>query len=228
MRSSLVARTQGRVGRVLVDEGQGVRAGQPLLEMETDYLKLDVARAEAEVARAQAGATEASHDFERKQVLLPKGSVSQATFDRAAAGAAQAAAARASAEASLALARQRLADAVLTSPFEGVVAERHADAGEFLGDGSVAFVLEQRAPLRLRFRVPERYLAQVRTGQKVTAHVDPYPDTPFTGKLTLVGQSVDPASRTFLAEADFANADHRLRPGLFARVDVELGAGPRE
>jgi membrane fusion protein (multidrug efflux system) len=223
IRSDLVPRTSGRVGRVLVDEGQLVRRGQVLLELETDYLKLDVARAEADLARAEAAATDARRDFERKTGLKEKGSVSQAAYDRSQAGAEQAAATRAAARAALDTARQRLADAVLTSPVDGVVAARRTDVGERLGEGSVAFVVEQTAPLKLRFRVPERYLAAVRVGQAVKATVDPYPGTEFEGTISLVGGSVDPATRTFLAEAEFANRDRRLRPGLFARVTVEAG-----
>ena len=222
IRSDLVPRTGGRVGRVLVDEGQLVRKGQPLLELETDYLKLDLARAEAELARTESAATDAQRDFERKKGLATKGSVSQAAYDRSQAGAEQATAGRAAARAALDTARQRLADAVLTSPVDGVVATRRTDVGERLTEGTVAFVVEQTAPLKLRFRVPERYLAAVRVGQNVKATVDPYPGTEFVGTLSLVGGSVDAATRTFLAEAEFPNGDRRLRPGLFARVALDV------
>jgi membrane fusion protein, multidrug efflux system len=224
VRSDLVPRTGGRVARVLVDEGQLVRKGQPLLELETDYVKLDLARAEADLARADAAAQDAERDFERKKGLATKGSVSQAAYDRSQAGAEQATAARAAARAAVDTARQRLADAVLTSPVDGVVAARRTDVGERLGEGTVAFVVEQTAPLKLKFRVPERYLAAVKVGQTVKATVDPYPGVEFEGTLSLVGGSVDAATRTFLAEAVFPNRDRRLRPGLFARVALDIRA----
>jgi len=225
VRSELVMRLPGRVARVLADEGQTVRHGQPLLELETEYLQIDLRRAEAELARASATDAEARRDLERKRGLLAKGSVSQALHDRTLATAEQAAAGLAAAQAALDLARQRLADAVLLSPIDGVVAERRTDVGERLGDGSVAFVVEQTAPLKLRFRVPERYLTAVRAGQPVEARVDPYPGQVFGGHVALVGGTLDPATRTFLVEAQFANRDGRLRPGLFARVTVPA-AGP--
>lgn len=220
--SRLVARTPGRVGKVLVDEGESVHQGQPLLELETDYLKIDLQRAEAELARAQAAAADAARDFERKRDLLAKGSVSPAVHDRSRAAAEQAEAVRRSAEAGLALARQRLSDSVLVSPIGGVVAERHADVGERLSEGTVAFVLQQVAPLRLRFRVPERYVGAVRSGQPVKASVEPYPGESFAGHISLVGQSIEVATRTFMVEAEFPNRDGRLRPGLFARVEADL------
>lgn len=222
VRSDLVARTAGRVARVLVDEGEAVRRGQPLLELETQYLTLDVRRAEAELARAKAAADEAGRDFERKEGLVAKGSVSQAVYLRSKAGAEQAEAAVEAATAALDLARQRLKDAVLVSPVDGVVAARRTDVGERLGESTVAFVVEQTAPLKLRFRPAERYLARVHPGQKVRARVDPYPGVDFEGAVRLVGGSIDPSTRTFLVEAEFPNRDGRLRPGLFARVEVDL------
>jgi len=224
VRSELVARQPGRVSRVLVDEGQRVRRGQPLLELETEYAQLERERAQAELSRTRAAAQEARRDFERKRDLLVKGSVSQALHDRTQATWEQAQAAEAAAQAALGLAEQRLADAVLRAPIDGVVAERRTDVGERLGDSTVAFVIEQTAPLKLRFQVPERHLRGVAPGAVVRASVDPYPGEVFTGRVIAVGGSIDAASRTFFVDAEFANADGRLRPGLFARVETDLDA----
>lgn len=224
VRSELAMRFPGRVGKVFADAGQRVRVGQPLLELETDYLRLDLQRAEAELRRAQAAADEAARDFERKRELVAKESVAQAVYDRTKAVHDQALAALAVAEAAQALARQRLDDAVLRSPIDGVVMERRTDPGERLGDSSVAFVIVQTAPLKLRFQLPERYLPAVAKGQPVRATVDPYPGERFGGRVSAVVDAVDPATRTFVVEAEFPNRDGRLRPGLFARVELTLGA----
>ncbi len=223
-RSELSAKLTGRVGRILADEGARVRKGDALLELESDYLRLEEERAEAEASRARAAEEEARRDFERKKDLVAKGSVPQSVFDRSKAAHEQAQGARAAAEASLALTRQRLADTLLVSPLNGVVMERRVDVGERLGDNTVAFVVVQTAPLKLRFRVPERYLAQVRRGQPVRASVDPYPGRTFEGRVAVVVQAVDPASRTFGVEAEFENRDGRLAPGLFARVELDLAS----
>ncbi|MCG3195060.1 MAG: Multidrug resistance protein MdtA [Thermoanaerobaculia bacterium] len=223
VRSELVSRVTGRVLRILVDEGARVAAGQPMLELETDYLKLDVTRAEAEVARAAAAASEAERDFNRKKELIARQSVAPAVYDRSLAALEQANAARQAAQAALDLAKQRLSDAVLRSPIDGVVLERKSDVGERLSEGTVTFVVVQTAPLKLRFRVPERYLGTVATGAKVKAQVDPYPSETFDGKVSVVVPAIDPSSRTFAVEALFDNRDGRLRPGLFARVTLDLG-----
>ena len=221
--SEVAVRMPGRVGRVYADEGQRVRRGQPLLTLETEYLSLDLKRADAEVARAKAAAADAERDFKRKEELIAKGSVARAAYDRSQSNYDAAQAGVAAAEATRDLARQRLADAVLHSPITGVVAERRADVGERLGDSSVAYVVVQTSPLKLRFQLPERYLARVKRGQAVRATVDPYPGQTFSGKVSLVGGVVDPSTRTVAVETEFANADGRLSPGLFARVEIDLG-----
>ncbi len=225
-RSELSAKLTGRVGRILVDEGARVARGDALLELESDYLRLEAERAEAEASRARAAEDEARRDFERKKDLVAKGSVPQSVFDRSNAAHDQAQAASAAAQASLALTRQRLSDAVLVSPVDGVVMERRVDVGERLGDNTVAFVVVQTEPLKLRFRVPERYLGQVRPGQPVRAAVDPYPGRTFEGRVAVVVRAVDTASRTFGVEAEFGNRDGRLAPGLFARVELDMAPPP--
>ncbi|HWN42180.1 MAG TPA: efflux RND transporter periplasmic adaptor subunit [Thermoanaerobaculia bacterium] len=221
--SEVAVRMPGRVGKVFADEGQRVRRGQPLLTLETEYLSLELKRADAEVARAKASAADAERDFKRKEELIAKGSVARAAYDRSQSTYDAARAGVAAAEAARDLARQRLADAVLHSPITGVVAERRADAGERLGDSSVAYVIVQTSPLKLRFQLPERYLARVKRGQAVRATVDPYPGQTFTGKVTVIGGVVDSSTRTVAVETEFSNADGRLSPGLFARVEIDLG-----
>jgi membrane fusion protein (multidrug efflux system) len=219
-RSEVSPKEPGRVAAVYVDAGSRVTRGQPLLTLETDYFRLEVQRADADLARAKAAEADARRDLERKKGLLGNQSIPQATYDRSQSAHDQAVAGVASAEAALALARQHVADAVLRSPFTGVVSERRTDVGQRLGEAGVAFVIEQTAPLKLRFSLPERYLGEVRTGQTVTARFAPYPGEAFAGRIKTVGGVIDPQSRTFFAEAELANSDGRLRPGLFARVDL--------
>jgi RND family efflux transporter MFP subunit len=227
VRSELAMRLPGRVGRVFVDEGARVHRGQPLLELETEYLKLDLQRADADVTRAHAASQDAERDLGRKKELIAKSSVSQAAYDRSGSAYDSAKAAEQSAVVARDLARQRLADAVLRSPIDGVVAEKRTDVGQRLGDNTVAFVVAQTSPLKLRFKLPERYLSAVHRGQAVTASVDPYPREPFRGQVTLVGGVVDPATRSFNVETEFANRDGRLQPGLFARVELQVSPTPQ-
>lgn len=220
--SNLSPRLPGRVETVYVDAGEAVRRGQPLLKLETRYTELEAQQAGAQAAQARAALTEAANDFQRKKELFDKGSVPQATFDRASSARDQAQAALASASAALETARARSADAILRSPFDGVVVERRTAVGERLQDNSVAFVIGQTAPLDLRFQMPERFLPAVREGQAVRASVDAYPGVVFEGRVDVIAQTVDPSSRSFFVEAVFPNQDRRIRPGMFAQVHIDL------
>jgi membrane fusion protein (multidrug efflux system) len=222
VRSELAPKTPGRVARVYVNEGSRVKRGQALLELESDYARLNLQAAEAQVAQAKAARDEAARDLERKKGLSAKDSIPKATLDRSQAAFDQTNAALAGASAQAALLRQQIADSTLRSPVDGIVAEKRTDVGARLGDGGVAFVVVQLSPLKLRFAVPERYLARIQIGDKVTARVDPYPNETFEGTIKTLGGVIDPKTRTMFAEAEFANRDGRLRPGLFARVETKL------
>jgi membrane fusion protein, multidrug efflux system len=222
VRSELSPKTPGRVSKMFVDEGSRVRRGQPVLQLETDYAGLNLRSAEAEVARAKAARDEAARDLERKKGLAAKGSIPGATLDRSQAVFEQASAALSGASAQVSLLRQQIADSTLRSPVDGIVAEKRTDVGARLGDGGVAFVVVQLSPLRLRFQVPERYLGRIKAGDRVSARVDPYPNETFEGTIKTIGGVIDPKTRTMFAEAEFRNADGRLRPGLFARVETKL------
>ncbi len=222
VRSELAARVPGRVARMYVDAGSMVRRGDPVLALETDYLSLQLQQAEAEAARMKAMRDEASRDVERKKELIAKDSIARATFDRSQSMFEQASAGYAGAMAHVNLLRQQLADSTLRSPISGVVAEKRTDVGQRLADNTVAVVVVQLSPLKLRFSIPERYLSKVQRGNHVTARVDPYPTETFTGTIKTIGGVIDPQTRTMFAEAEFANSDGRLRPGLFARVEAKL------
>lgn len=222
VRSELAPKIGGRVARLFVDEGSIVRRGQPVLALETDYVRLNLQAAQAEVARAKAARDEAMRDLQRKSDLVAKGSIPRATFDRSQAMADQTNAALAAANAQVALLQQQLADSTLRSPVDGIIASKRTDVGARLGDGGIAFVVVQLSPLKLRFQVPERLLGKIKVGDRVTARVDPYPNETFEGTIKTVGGVIDPRTRTMFAEAEFANRDGRLRPGLFARVETNI------
>ncbi|MDQ3280302.1 MAG: efflux RND transporter periplasmic adaptor subunit [Acidobacteriota bacterium] len=222
VRSELSPKVPGRVAKMYVDEGTRVHRGQPVLQLESDYARLSLQAAESEVARARAARDEAARDLERKRGLTAKDSIPKATFDRSQAMYDQANAALAGATAQAALLRQQIGDSTLRSPVDGIVAEKRTEVGARLADGGVAFVVVQLSPLRLRFQVPERYLSRINAGDRVTARVDAYPSETFEGTVKTVGGVIDPKTRTLFAEAEFANRDGRLRPGLFARVETKL------
>jgi len=163
---------------------------------------------------------DARHDLDRKKELIAKDSIPRATYDRSEANYQSAIAGLQSAQAQSATYRQQLSDSTLRSPIDGVVAEKRTDVGQRLQDNTIAVVIAQISPLKLRFRVPERYLATIHKGQPVKATVDPYPGQVFEGRVSVVGGVIDPGTRSFIVETEFVNRDGKLKPGLFARVEM--------
>ena len=80
-------------------------------------------------------------------------------------------------------------------------------------------------PIKLRAQVPERYVASIKTGQKVKTSVDAYPGVDFAGKVSRVNPQINLENRMFSVEILIPNDDHRLKPGAFARASVETSAG---
>jgi RND family efflux transporter MFP subunit len=122
-------------------------------------------------------------------------------------------------KAELALARQHQADAVITAPFQGVVQERHVSRGVFLEPGHSVVTVVRTHPLRFRAGVPEREAFHVRESEEIVIHSEGQAE-PTVATISRVSPSLDLASRSLMIEADVANADGRLRAGLFAQADI--------
>ena len=123
----------------------------------------------------------------------------------------------------LALARQQLADAVLSAPIDGAVRERRASVGEYLAAGAPVFSLVRIHPLRLRVAVTERDAPSVRVGQAVRVRLEGDPAV-HAGRVARLSPSIQEQNRTLIVEAEVANRDGRLRPGSFARAEIVVDA----
>jgi RND family efflux transporter MFP subunit len=124
------------------------------------------------------------------------------------------------------LARQALADAVLTSPVDGAVRERRASVGQYVEASTPIVTLVRVNPLRLRVAVPEREAAAVRIGQAVRVSVEGDPAT-YSGRVVRLSPTIEEQQRTLLVEAEIPNEQGRLRPGSFAKSEIVAGADDR-
>ena len=202
----LQSELEARVTRVGFAEGAFVKAGTVLFE-------LDRRRESARMAEAQARLDRATKDLERGMVLLASKTIPPQEEDRLKE------AARA-AEANVALLKAALEDAVVKAPFDGLVGERAASVGQFVGRGGELASLTRIDPLEVEFEVPERFLGQLTLGQTVRLETAAYPGQPFEGKVAFLAPEVSAASRTLRAKADLANADRKLRPGMFGEITL--------
>ncbi|HLM55405.1 MAG TPA: efflux RND transporter periplasmic adaptor subunit [Pyrinomonadaceae bacterium] len=118
----------------------------------------------------------------------------------------------------LALARQALADTTVVAPFDGLVQERRASVGEYLGAGAPVVTIVRVNPLRFRGEVPEREAASVRAGQRVNVTIDGDSGL-YAGRIVRLSPTINQQSRVLVVEAEIANRGS-LRPGGFARADI--------
>lgn len=111
---------------------------------------------------------------------------------------------------------------VLVSPINGVVTARNYDPGDMTG-GDPILTIEQLRPVKVLVNVSEGEFTKVKKGMKVDIKLDVYGDEVFTGTVSLIHPTIDPATRTFTVEIDIMNNDERVRPGMFARVSMNFG-----
>ncbi|MBM3219230.1 MAG: efflux RND transporter periplasmic adaptor subunit [Candidatus Rokubacteria bacterium] len=120
------------------------------------------------------------------------------------------------------MARKAAHDAEVRAPWDGLIAEKHVQPGQYVQRGARIATLVRVDPLRVELAVPETGVAAIRRGQKVAFRVQAYPDRPFEGSIAYVGPSLRTDSRALVVEALVPNRDGRLAPGLFATARIEL------
>ena len=216
----VAAQVSGQVTAILVEEGEAVEADQVLLEIDPERRQLEMADAEARLEEARALLADAQREVRRIKGLHDRAAASQAKLEDSQTQLTLAGSRLAGAEAQLGLARRALKDATIRAPFAGRVARRHANVGEFLSAGIPLFKLVALDPIEVEFAVSEVDSSRIAIGNQVAVAVAPYPDESFPATVTVVSPTIDSSTRTLRVKAELPNADLRLRPGLFAHVDV--------
>jgi membrane fusion protein (multidrug efflux system) len=216
----------GPITSVAVEEGDPVEEGQTLLEIDPERRRLEARDAQARLDQARADLVEREREEGRIRTLGERGVASKARIDAADTASQLARSRLTGAEAQLGLAERSLRDASVKAPFAGLVARRHVSAGEFVQAGQPLFDLVALDPIEVEFHLSEVDSARASLGDEVEVHVAPYPEETFPGRVTVIAPTIDPQTRTLRVKAEIANADGRLRPGLFARA--ALGVATRQ
>jgi len=192
----------GRIDHILVHVGDRVRKGQLLVQMDRTNLtqaQLQLANAERELGRV----TE----------LHRTGSATQQQFDQL------------SSQVDLLheTVRNLSENTDLHSPIDGMVSARNVDPKNIFGGGQPILSVVQIAPVKVVVSISETYFPQTKMGMEVRVRLDAYPDRQFAGRINTIYPTIDQMSRTFRAEVTIANADMTIRPGMFARVELNFG-----
>jgi len=198
----------GRLSEIRFEEGQTVKKGALLATLDSSEVR-------AQLASAQAQATLDAQRLERAEDLHKKNFISRQALDEAHSNNARSQASRREAEA-------KVAKSEIRAPFSGVAGLRQVSQGAYVAAGTDIARLEKIDQLKLDFRVPEVYLAKLKAAQQVKVQVDAYADESFGGTIYAIEPAVDEATRTIQIRARVANADLKLRPGMFGRVQLQL------
>jgi len=200
----------GRIKNIYFTDGQRVRKGQVMVQFEDQLQQAQLSQAKAELSIAEA-------NHKRNQELVTQNFISKRSLDESAAALEVSRAKMALAEATL----QRLK---VLAPFDGVTGLKQVNVGDYLKDGADMVNVEDMDAVLLDFRLPERFQAKIRAGQKAQLSVDALPGRPFTAVVQAVDPLIEANGRSVGVRACIDNRQQQLRPGMFARVTAVFGS----
>ena len=199
----------GRVSQVLFKDGQKVKKGQILVQFDDQLPAAQMAQSKAELSIAQANHT-------RNQELVAQNFISKRSLD-------ESDAALQVAIAKLALAQATLQRFKVLAPFDGTAGLRQINVGDYLKDGTDMVNVEDIEAVLLDFRLPERFQAKIKQGQKAQVTMDALPGRKFTAVIQAIDPLIDANGRSVGVRGCIDNRQMQLRPGMFARVNAVFG-----
>ena len=217
--NNISSNSPNRIKQILVDEGMMVAKGQKLVVL--DDVNTDSYRIQVDNARANLRNVEINYN--RALELFKIGGGTKQQVDQMELQLVNARNALASAERTL---RNMTENTVLVSPVAGVVTARNYDPGD-MTSGQPILTVGTVNPVKIVVNVNESDFSKVKKGMPAEVNLESYPDERFEGTVTMVAPTVDAASRTFGVEITVPNPGGKILPGMFGRVDLNLGNAMR-
>ena len=202
----VVAKVGGEVRQIHVEEGDTVKAGQVLARLDGDRLRLEVAESQAKLRKLERDLTRFKELSQKG--LVAKNELENAEFDLDAL------------RASYERARLELSYTEIRAPIAGVVSARQIKLGNTISPNDPTFRVTDLDPLVAYVHIPEKEFRKLAPGQPAEVMVDALGGTRFTGTIAFISPTVDPQTGTFRAKLEVPDASRRLKPGMFARVNI--------
>jgi membrane fusion protein (multidrug efflux system) len=226
---SIVARREARIGpevrgrilEIFVEEGDRVTDGDALFQIDPEPYRLALAQAKAVLDRVRAEREQTQADLSRAGELHRQKIVAEQETDHLATGVEVALAREREAGEALAMAERNHKRTLVRAPFAGSITRRLEDEGTtaLVQPQTIVILLQETHVLEAVATIAEIHFASIRAGDVALLHVDGLA-MPIRTEVQSVGDSVDEASRTFRVKMSVPNDDHRLKAGLFARIDI--------
>jgi len=220
-RSEVTADTQGKVISVLVERGQRVKMGQPVVQLDVRNAALSAREAQANLEAARAQKQLAEEECKRVQVLLDKGAITRSEYDRQVTQCTSTLQQVSAAQARADMITKSVNDGLVRAPFDGQVTEKSVAPGEWVAPGRTLFTLVDDDPLKVELSVPEAEVRKIQKGMKVDVTATAQPGKHYTATVTRIGGEIA-KSRALIVEATIAPQSD-LVPGMFAEADVVIG-----
>lgn len=226
--ATIRAEVSGAVVQTYAEPGQHVNAGQVLARLDDSAIRDQALSARAGVATARNANDIAKRNLERAEALLKAGAIADRDAEQARNAALAAQTQLANATAIYASAQKQLNKTSIVAPFKGVVSARQVNAGDVVQPGGALFTVVDPSSMQLEASVPAQSLALVRVGLPVEFTVSGYESQHFTGRVTRVNPTADPATGQVRIIATIPNAGATLVGGLFAqgRIAAETRTAP--
>lgn len=218
----------GIIEKIMVREGERVRKGQLLVQLDEVDARLQVERAEARVQEAEASLEAHRIVLVRYQKLLEGKVIPQQTYEDIALKVKLDETRLSLARTELSLARQNLQDHRIISPIDGIINLKIASIGEHVNVApkDEILTLVQMDPLELEFYIPENWAGRVRQGSQIQFSVKAFSGETYSATLHFISPTADPTTRNVKMKAMAPNPHHRLKPGFFAEVTLTGGSNP--
>lgn len=201
VKNNIAPNTPYRIEKIYADVGDVVRKGQVLVQLDASNLRQIKLQVENQII-----------EFNRTNALYEVGGASKAEYDNA----------KMRLDVLETQYRQLTENTQLTAPISGVVTARNYDDGDMYS-GNPILTIEQTNPVKLIINISETHYREMSKGMPVELTLDAYPDESFSGNVTIVYPTVDPATHTFPVEITINNQSQKVRPGMFARATVNYG-----
>ena len=209
---TITAKGTGMVERLNFQEGQLVKAGVILVELEA-------AESSANISALRAARDAARLAYDRARQLIESKTVAQARLD-------ELGKAYEGAEARLRAEQAKFSDSVIRAPFNGKLGLRRVSLGALVRPGDVITTLDDTSVIKLEFEIPETVLSGIAIGNTVSAKASAMPDRKFEGVVSTIDSRIDPATRAVRVRAQIPNSDDVLKPGMFMTVALSMGKVP--
>lgn len=221
--SIISSRFSGQVTSVLVEDGQPVSKGQPLLVMDTVELRNALRVAQNSVNQTRAKYANDCDEFSRYQILFERGAYSRQQLETARTKMLASQADYDSAQANLSSAEKQVAEATVVSPVDGVIANKNLTNGQNISAGNQLMTVEQLEAVHVVIHVEQRDMAYLKMGDSVAVTVDAYPGKSFHGVVDVMSPVAGKESRMFRVKVKVDNPETLLKPGMFVQVQLNLG-----